>query len=437
MVALRALLALGMMFGASHLAEASPLAQELALLADPPPTNATIRVRSLGSLSITKPGFLSLLKPNGGSDTLFISSFALFGTDQINRVNNIASSVSGGLSSVTPARVPGSVTWPNDVTLAPRALFGTEGFIVGGGFLVPGKGNGGLWFSPSQTGGTSGALVKLSGTKSGWFYHKAEFVDVDRSGSLSIVSCRANVPLFGSRATMLVILRPQNRAQPLGPWVETEIGAGCDALFTVHDLNNDGIPEILSTSFFTNEFNLYHTTASNGFANITSIRKISLDKTIGAAFDVEVVDINGDGKLDLLVSNHQGSGANPSPAVYAYEIPTDITNAAGYIRHTLASGFPITQGGLNQASPGSPLAFLPNTSRKGRPYIALAGDAAQIAYVLIPGTTTGWDYTVTTLHNCGCTVGKLAVGDVNGDGKTEIYVPCYDNDRVVGYTFAA
>jgi hypothetical protein len=236
---------------------------------------------------------------------------------------------------------------------------------------------------------------------------------------------------------MLVILRPQNRAQPLGVWVETEIGTGCDALFTVKDLNNDGVPEILSTSFFASEFNLYHTTASNGFANVTSVRKIPLDKTIGAAFDVEVVDINGDGKLDLLVSNHQPSGASPSPAVYAYEIPTDITNAAGYIRHTLARGFPVTQPGLNQASPGSPTAFFPDTSKKGRPYIALAGDAAQIAYVLVPGTAArGWDYTVTTLHNCGCTVGKLAVGDVNGDGKTEIYIPCYDNDRVVGYTFA-
>ncbi|KAI9154692.1 hypothetical protein HJFPF1_07249 [Paramyrothecium foliicola] len=431
------LLAFGTALSTLPFADASPNDQECDFSDDPLPTNTSIPVRSLGALEIIKPGFLSLLQPHGGEDALFISSFAYLGVDQINRVNDIAASVENGLSSVTLERIPGNVTWPNDVTLAPKSVFGTEGVLVGGGFLAPTKNNGGIWFSPSKCDGSSGPLVQLAGTKENWFYHKADLVDVDRSGNLSIVSCRARLSQ-GPPATMLVILQPEDRADPFGPWVETEIGTGCDALFTIHDLDNDGIPEIISTSFFAGEFNLYHTTSTNGFADAASVRKISLDRTIGAPFDVQVVDVNGDGKLDLLVSNHQGLGASPIPAVYAYEIPANITNVAGYTRHLLASGFPVTQSGVGQASPGSPTAFFPDNSSQGRPYIALAGDAAQIAYVLVPGSAPqGWDYTTTILHNCGCTVGKLAVGDVDGDGKTEIYIPCYDNDLVVGYTFAA
>lgn len=339
-----------------------------------------------------------------------------------------------GIQGVKPKQVPGSVTWPNDISPVPKELFGTEGIIVGGGFLVPGKGNGGLWFSPSAN-GASGSWIKLAGA-SGWFYHRAIFADVDMDGKLEIVSCRAKKPTFGAAQTMLVYLKPTDPTKPVGAWTETEIGAGCDALFTVADLNGDGIPDILAPSFFTSEFNLFTSSSKTaGFADKASVKRTVLDKTIGAAFDVEYVDVNNDGKKDLLVTNHQGSGANPTGTVYAYEIPADITNAAAYKRHTLVDGFPVTQGGLNQASPGTPIAFHPTeASKSGPPYIALAGDAAQIAYVLVPGAGP-WEYKATTLVNCKCTVGALAVKDVDGDGNMEVFVPCYDNNRVAAFSF--
>jgi hypothetical protein len=392
-----------------------------------PSTNASIPVKSLGTLSLSNPGFAEII-PQNGQNVLFVSSFSLL-SDSVHRINNIAN-VNSGIGSMKAVKIGGSVTWPNDMTLAPAEVFGTEGVVVGGGFLVPTKTNGGIWYS-ANSGTTSGAWTQLI-SQSGWWYHRVIFADMDNDGVLDMVACRADQPLIGATKTMLVVLKPSNKNKPTGTWVETEIGAGCDALFRVEDLDGDGIPEVIATSYFTEKLNLYHSNASDGFADPANVRTVVLDSTAGAVFDSQFVDVDGDGKKDLLVSNHQGDGTG---AVYAYEIPATVTYAKGYTRHTLASGFPVDVFGLNEAAPGSPQAFYPTPDTSGAPYIALAGDAAERAYVLVPGDAD-WSYTVTLLHDCGGTVGQLAVADVDGDGYSEVFVPCYDGNTVAAYTFA-
>lgn len=67
-------------------------------------------------------------------------------------------------------------------------------------------------------------------------------------------------------------------------------------------------------------------------------------------------------------------------AVYSYKIPRSPLET--FERTTLASGFPVTEPGPNQASPG----FLtPYTLRRGaRPSILVAGDGSREAYDLVP-----------------------------------------------------
>jgi hypothetical protein len=45
------------------------------------------------------------------------------------------------------AKIEGKVTWPNTVAKAPASVFGDDGVVTAGGFLVPGKSDGGIWFS--------------------------------------------------------------------------------------------------------------------------------------------------------------------------------------------------------------------------------------------------------------------------------------------------
>ena len=42
----------------------------------------------------------------------------------------------------------------------------------------------------------------------------------------------------------------------------------------------------------------------NNWNNTSSLKQAVLDDTIGPAFDVQTVDLNNDGRLDLLVTNH-------------------------------------------------------------------------------------------------------------------------------------
>jgi hypothetical protein len=131
------------------------------------------------------------------------------------------------------------------------------------------------------------------------------------------------------------------------------------------------------------------------------------------------------------------------PSGYQFDLPKKkkkILNNPLYQQHVLATGFPVLQGGQNQASPGAAHAFHPIVANKGKekPTIVVAGDGSQKAYLVTPNSQDpqDWSYTTTVLHNCTQTVGGIATGDVDGDGITEIFIPCYDNGQLVAYTFA-
>lgn len=112
-----------------------------------------------------------------------------------------------------------------------------------------------------------------------------------------------------------------------------------------------------------------------------------------------------------------------------------------------------------------------------RRYIVVAGDGSQGAYILSPDSEQpdDWSYTLQEVRkvtregrgpqseskrakrgdgtalalttpslpfallpqflDCHATVGQLAVGDADGDGWTDVFVPCYDSGIVHHYSF--
>jgi len=391
----------------------------------------------LGKKDFAKPAMLSVFQdPVTKKDNLYISTFDLpvIGVaDSVSYVQDIGSQLED-FSNIEAFVIPGSVTWPNEVKEGNTEIFGGNGIAVAGGFLVPFKSNGGIWYSPQNEQGDFTNWVNLY-QKNGWFYHRIEYYDVNQDGKLDIITCRARKSLFGGTDFRLVWLEPSDRSNPLDTWVEREINSNCDTYFRIVDLQDK--KRLLSPQFFGKKFTLI--TSDNGnFFNDGYTEKVDIDRNVGAAFDTQYVDLNNDGKLDVLLSNHQGRGESPTGSVYAYEVPDDIYKSE-WKRHTLAEDFPVKNPLPNQASPGDIYAFYPKVDDKqNKPYIAVSGDAAFAAYVLIPKSQdpNDWTYDLTVLHDCGGTVGSLAVGDFNQDGYSDIIVSCYDGNNMVAYTYA-
>ncbi|KAJ3217949.1 hypothetical protein HDU67_006977 [Dinochytrium kinnereticum] len=403
----------------------------------PPPPAATVKPKFVGQLALGSVAFTKVEKNTDGTSHLYLSTFVGLGSDAAYFIPNVGAAMSK-FNSTVPTKIGGSITWPNEIDAAPADVFG-EGVLGSGGFLVPGKSNGGIFFSPKTGPTTQGNWINLFTNNNGYFYHRAIVTDVDGDGLPDILTCRANKPLFGAGKGNHVYLTPVDRKNLLGAWKETVIGGHCDTFFRLVDLNGDGINEIVSTEYWGNALTIISTKHPKGaFSNPADLVYNVIDPKVGHAFDVEVVDVNGDGKKDLLVTNHQGSSETPTGSVYVYEIPSDISlPGSAWTKHTLLDKIPVLQGGMNQASPGSPHSFQPKIGGTGKPWIVVAGDGSQKAHLLAPNSENpaDWTYTSSILHDCKNTVGGISTGDVNGDGFTDIFIPCYDNGLLVSYTF--
>lgn len=313
--------------------------------------------------------------------------------------------------------------------------------MVPDGFLVPLKQTGGLYFLKIDCNSTTDDAklffssdekpIEITTRKTGYFYHMVVWRDMNEDGLLDIVTARVNDPLFIGKQLGQLLWLEQPKSNPVDnvPWTEHLLADGPETVFILTDLNlKDDQYEVIATQFFTQHLALY----VFGLKNNSLLYSRYLDETIGPAYNVEMVDLNNDGKQDLLVTNHVGDEGG---SVYGYEIPLDIKNG-DFKRHTLASDFPVTESGSNQAAPGFAYSFKPHTSYTGKPYILVAGDGSQRAYLLTP-TNTEFTYNRTIIISVDGVVGSIGFGDVIGrDGWAEFFVPDYDGNKIYGYTFA-
>ena len=324
--------------------------------------------------------------------------------------------------------------WPNLVSPVPQSVFQRNNlFTVAGGFLVPGKSTGAI--SIFDMSALPPSLHKLSTDLSGHFYHEAAWWDVDGDGHLDLLSARASKPVVGPSTGSLQWFRnPGSLSQP---WVQQELFSGPDVFFRLFDLHGDGHMAIVAAEFFSSKLSLFLCERVGHCSIPSSWTEYVIDATIGPPFDVRIADLNLDGHLELLVTNHVD---NESLAgVFVYEIPDPITPTSVWLRHTVAQGFRVLVPGPNQAAPGDAQIFTPRTPWPYRPWIILSGDGAAQAYVLRPRheDPRSWDYDCTVLvstKNHG-TVGGLAVTDVEGDGTADIFVPDYDHSLIYVFSF--
>ena len=381
--------------------------------------------RALGSIPVNKPAFLSLSQLEENSDTaLVISSFNPFGSDSVSQIPDIGSALTS-LSTTKSELLSSDIIWPNGITQVPKSIFGFPGMLVSGGFLVPGKSTGAVTLLNPE----NGATHVLSHPKNGFFYHRSFLLDMNNDGKLDVLTARANKPIIGASKGELLWLEQPNEKPLENSWKEHVLNKSSDVHFDLVDLNNDGQVEIVSAEFFAKKLSI-------SWKNGDKFESRVIDSKLGSAFDIQIVDVNNDGKHELLVTNHENKAL--ASAVFAFEIPVDFKTGE-FTRHTLLTGIETRQKGLNQGSPGSAFAFHPSKALAAKkPYILVSGDGSQRAHLITPRneSPTDWTYDEHVVVDEKATVGQSVVGDVNNDGFMEIFVPAYDKNRISVFTFA-
>ena len=178
--------------------------------------------------------------------------------------------------------------------------------------------------------------------------------------------------------------------------------------------------------------------------NSTAVRSVVIDTDEDKApfFSVAWVDVNGDGKKDLLASTNEANGRG---GVYAYEQPQGAGNwrTERWTKRTLATGYKPTKAFLpGRGSPGTAEVFHIHTGSLGgaaapRPAVVVSADDGGFVDLLLPtGAPSSWGFAKHRIINSTGTVGTVAVGDMTGDGLVELAVPLYAENKVAIYTFA-
>jgi hypothetical protein len=370
----------------------------------------------LGKIPVKSPAFLSLIDGvTPGTKDLMISSFGISGDDKILSVSLLPDQLSQA-SELKATKITDQLTWPNSIAVVPDEIAGPNLFVVGTGFLVPGRTTGEIAIVDQ----ISGKSHRMTTPKKDWFYHKIEWVDINRDGRLDMIAARAKKSMFGPGVGELLWLEQPSLDALANPWQEHVIAQGPDVHFVSLDLNSDGHKEIVAAEFFSKKLSVHWQSSDLVWHSRV------IDASLGNAFDVLAEDINLDGRKDLVVTNHQGDS---SASVYAYEVPSDFTRSA-WTKHTLLTGIKTEVPSINAASPGSPLIWHQKPGQK--PHILVAGDGSAKVHWLVPNSADqdGWDYDSRVLLKTSSTIGSMAIGDVDGDGSMELFVPAYDENFV-------
>lgn len=177
----------------------------------------------------------------------------------------------------------------------------------------------------------------------------------------------------------------------------------------IADLDGDGKPDIVVGNFNSSSISIFRNTSSNG--NISVNTEVVL-ATAANPSSLELADIDGDGKTDIIVGN---SGADP------VNVFRNMSNP-GVLLFTPVSGA-ITIGGQISRAPG-------DLDGDGKPDVVLIGTGDTVSVLLnnsIPGIfgfAKPVNFTIPSIP------ANITVSDLDGDGKPDIAVGSAENDGI-------
>ncbi|XP_070563360.1 uncharacterized protein [Ptychodera flava] len=409
-------------------------------------SEAALKTRQLGVFPIERPGFTSVFKYDAPDKyDLFITTFqAVPGTrDEVHMITDIGSKLDR-LATVSSDIISRTVLWPNEIEEIPDDVSGEEGHLwIASGFLVAGKDDGAISAINPKMDGNRATPTTISIDLDGnpWFYHRVEWVDMNNDGLKDALTARARVVssgIGGSTYDADLVWFENSGSLDSAPWVPHVVVNGPDCFFRKIELT---LPDktvkhcVISAQYFSEQLTIAWTDDPKGsWTDPTQTHFRVIDEGLGHYFDLEVVDLNMDGKLDLLVSVNR----NFNGTMMAYEIPDDFINDE-WPRHLLADGF---DGGFGEGrgAPGSGFTFRPASEPdRNKPLMLLSGDDDGTVYLIQSyddADVNNWSYFKTALWTVSGTLGAISAVDVDGDGYEELFLPAWSKGELQVLTFA-
>lgn len=259
-----------------------------------------------------------------------------------------------------------------------------------------------------------------------WFYHDARFIDMDDDGLRDLVTVRSSLIAgrggFCPPSGQLVWFRnPGDKLQKDTEWDVTVLvdvapkPGGPEVNMTAHDINGDGVPEVIASHFFKHDaITIYGAPEGKRWSDVDPVngpfvRQKDIMRGQGNPFAIEVVDLNLDGRVDVLTSNHQGdqcfevTKTDVPGRALAIEQPADgKIFASDWTVHVIkdniraAPTFPEPKQGPGRLAPNRAFAFWPTRAMQGnaKPWVILGGDEAAKVWILKPRSESrdDWEY---------------------------------------------
>ena len=391
---------------------------------------------------------------------------------------------------------PGQQVWPNEAQRVPDGILPFEAIVSPQGFhptpepgrltLInlddPGRTEY-LIDQSTQAGGSCSNDPNFNPNNNPRFYHLVKWFDMDGDALKDAVTVRSGFKVSGTFCIAPVgevvwFKNPGGALDPNTPWDENVVagfpslpggfgGMGAaDISLDVTDLENDGIPEVVGGNFFTGEMiTLYGAPVGENWTDVdvttnpARFAQISTDQ--GAVFQASFVDLNRDGKMDVLATNHQSDGCfrrtqDVIPGrVYALEQPAngDIFGSP-WITHILKDDIrpnptypaPLVNGVPDPAGPGRLAPGLaqimwptPWDEYFYRPWILVGGDEASQVWLLKPNdpnaNSTDWTYSsavifdINDYYGANTTQSLTAPAPATGVSISTIGGPAWHYDR--------
>jgi hypothetical protein len=397
-------------------------------------------------------------------------------------------------------RAPRTV-WPNETERVPDGVLPFQAIVIPGGFLS-GERPGRLTLVDVDSPARVEYVVAEADDRPPvcsdgrlenwrWYYHGAVFLDVDGDGLKDLITARGSFRAFQFRCPntgeLVWFKNPGKALRPDTPWaVQVLTGLpddrnGPEINLAAADLDSDGVVEVVATHFFTSDhITIFGPPAGKPWsaltgAGVAQLRRKTVMTGQGRPFAVQAVDLNLDGRVEILTSNHQGDGC--------FDMTRDAIPGRVLALLQPASGrifdedwrvqvlkddirpnpsFPPPARAPGRLAPSRAVAFWPQRSMEGRvrPWIVVGGDEASKIWVLRPLGDKGrddWRYESAVIFDIndwyGPNTSQTLVKDPQGvsistvgsltwrydlpgpDGRAEIYAPVFEAKHIHSFSF--